>query len=82
MIPRLKPFGIFFGLVTENQSVKFIPIKQGNQLTKQACMSYYRSILLVVGLSFISWLTIFYIQGGFFSTTFLTNYFQTVFGQV
>jgi hypothetical protein len=49
LIPGSEPLRVPLGLVSNNDPMKFNSTEQSNQLSKQACMSYHRSVLLVVG---------------------------------
>ena len=42
-------FGKAFGLMLVNQLMKFFSIKQSNQLTEKACMTYHRASSLFFG---------------------------------
>jgi hypothetical protein len=67
MIPTVKAFAVTLGFVMKDQTMKSIPIKDRNQLTKQTRMSYhlFASLLLADGFSL---LLNHASQGGFFSS--------------
>jgi len=66
MVPAVKIFGKPLGFMTKDQIMKLTAIKQSNQLTKQACVSYHRVASLLLALGFSLQLN-HALQGGFFS---------------
>jgi hypothetical protein len=80
MIPTAKTLGILFGLVTKDQTVKLISIKQCNQLTKQTRMSYHVTASLFLAMSFSLQLN-HALQGGFIQPITFLLLLKTVFGQ-